>query len=334
MFSEIVKLVSSLAWPVTVFIIILLFRREIRESLRWIKEVRFPGGSVTLERDVKNLEAKVEASKSNAELSQYIPPLPHDEPMLISDPLLSIAQFRIDIEREIFRLSQVSFTNTTPDPWDVTKCVQNLSNTDMLDAELAQQLISFLQLSEKAIHSPSTPEDLKVRLVSLGATIVTTLRRKRKIKEARRDFEGHGLWHIGRKGGREENRYYWWSAVAASIPLFDYSYDIYKEALEEYNEKSRKKHELGEAFPDTIPVLSLKEFISLLKFRERELLRLLEIKGSWSEFEKENEWKWPSEWGNVGWRGPIIHDSLSQNKVEQDLIRTRSALNSLRGRLF
>jgi hypothetical protein len=128
-------------------------------------------------------------------------------------------------------------------------------------------------------------------------------------------------------------KYYFWSAVAASLPDFDYDYDIYLEALECHNKKTRQAgHE-----SHLIYVLSLEEFVSVLEFRESELLRIIDLWRSGHGWDKNDEairWQWPSEWGDLGWSGDILHERVHLWGAEEDLMRTRAALSHYRIRLL
>lgn len=130
-------------------------------------------------------------------------------------------------------------------------------------------------------------------------------------------------------------KYYFWSAVVASLPEFDYKYDIYQESAERYNQKLKKE----DHHHDVIYILSLDEFVKVLEFWEKELLRLINTwhnsqGDTWKAFEKANYWQWPAEWGDLGWKGPIIRERLSLYEAEDDLMQTRTALNRYRMRLL
>ncbi len=130
--------------------------------------------------------------------------------------------------------------------------------------------------------------------------------------------------------GRNE-KYYMWSAVAATLPEFDYDYDLYREAAERYNEKAaRHEHPF-------LYILSLEEFVGVLEFREKELLRVIRLWQSgaaWERGSRSLEWQWPAEWGLIGWNGPILRERVHLWGAEEDLLRTRAALATYRPRLL
>ena len=205
--------------------------------------------------------------------------------------------------------------------------------------EFANSLRDFIRLANSVIHGAEVATDVKTRLTSVGASIVSQLHYQRKVSEAMREFHGDLLWHAHRhhKGNRN---YYFWSAMAATLPEIDYSYEIYREAAERHKQKLVKAEHVPDA--EEFYVLPLDEFVQVLEFRESELLRLIETwhqhKGDfnnlWKAFEKANYWQWPSNRGGLGWNGPIIRHGLTIFAAEDDLVQTRSALNRYRMKLL
>ncbi len=54
--TALAQLLGAVAWPVAVVTFLIMFRREIRRRLSAVREVKYPGGSITLG-DVEKLEA-------------------------------------------------------------------------------------------------------------------------------------------------------------------------------------------------------------------------------------------------------------------------------------
>ena len=53
------RFVGTLVWPAVILTIVMIFRRELRGIIGSIKEVKYPGGSVTME--VALLEEKIQS---------------------------------------------------------------------------------------------------------------------------------------------------------------------------------------------------------------------------------------------------------------------------------
>lgn len=323
--ATISQLLGHIAWPVTVLIILLLFRREIRQRLKSVTEVKYPGGSITM-RDVERLEEKVEEattiSLSRQEVSvRGVDALrsPH------SDAHLAIAQMRLESEKELFLLSRHALHRGEVVGWHIERYVEELEKAEVLDASLADNVRNFIALANRIVHETAVPDDVVQRAAAVGSSLVATLRHKRLVLEVERNFEGHGLWHMHRHVDEEHKKHYFWSAVAASLPEMDYDYDVYREAAIRYKDKLAHTDHRGR----DIYVLSLEEFVSVLEFRESELLRIIGLWRSghgWGEGDRAIEWHWPTEWGHLGWSGPILRERVHLWGAEEDLMRTRAAL--------
>lgn len=335
-FSVTSQLVVGLAWPVTVLVLILAFRREIRARLSAVREVKYPGGSVTME--VAELAARVEQADYPETAATNL----HEEllPLGETDPQLSIARMRLSVEKELLRLSWSALeARGQIKNWSINRHIDELRHADALDEQLAENLKDFVEISNKILHGADIEERVKLRATVIGSTLAAQLHYRNLVRRMERDFQGHRLWHMHRRGNDSTSRYYWWSAVVASLPEFDYSYEIYQEAAERHNRSDFVADHPG----DGVYVLSLEEFVRVLEFRERELLRMLDTwykhegKGDiWDVFRSANYWEWPAEWGELGWKAPIIRsdDRLHPYAVEEDLIQTRNALSRYRHKLL
>jgi hypothetical protein len=333
LFTLLSELVGHIAWPVTLVTFFVMFRREIRQRLVAVTEVKYPGGSIIM-REVEKLEAKVEevtSTTSGRGLSDSTPPALFGTPH--SDSRLAIAQMRLELEKELFLIARHSLRQGNLLGWSLDRYIEELEKTGDLDASIADNVRDFASLSNKIIHESAIPDALIQRAVAVGGALVATLRHKRLVLEAEFDFQSHGLWHMHKHLGHRERKFYFWSAVAASLPDLDYDYDIYREAIEKYNTQYGATADGSH----DIYVLPLDEFVSVLEFREQELLRIIGIWRSghaWSRGERDIEWQWPSAWGDLGWSGPILQERVHLWGAEEDLMRTRAALDHYRRRLL
>jgi len=290
-----------------------------------------------LEAKVVSASVRSEASGSTAAVA--VGPATH------SDPRLAIAQVRLEIERELFLLSrshypkgvdfqeQCRVSSRAHRSRPVSESISLLEKEEAIDSGLASNLREFIQLANAIVHGQRVDDAEAQRAVMVGGTLATELRHKRLVAELLRDFDGHFLWHHQRKmatDAKVDERYAFWSAVAASLPDFEYDYDAYAEAAKAHNEKQER---LGRD-RSLLYILSLSEFISVLEFRKKELLRICELWGSggWKN-DEEIYWQWPKEWGDVGWNGPILRERRHLQGAEEDLMRTQAAIEHYRPRL-
>ncbi len=313
----IIEAISSVIWPITVFTIVLIFRREIIQLFRHIKEAKFPGGSITLELDKLGQALERTPEIENQRLS--LPELNANQDLLRSgNSTLAIANLRIEIEREVLRLMKPSHNLQEVRGWPLSRKVSTLIEKGLLSRDIAERLTEYTRIANKLIHGSEISADEFDRAVSVGIDMLTLLHYRASVENLVYDFEGHGLWHMWRKEGKVSKKFYFWSAVAATIPDFDHSYEIYKEATEKFQAKENQDSFGGSVHNDLL-VVSLAEFIEILRFRRDEIVRVL--RGNWW---KDNEWHWPKNWGELGWNGPVFRGSA--NDAEDELLRINAAI--------
>ncbi len=319
--------IASLAWPLAIVILALMFRREIRRALGAVREIRYPGGSVTL-RDIEKLEASVERTHRVVQ----------ERPLTLGAGSArsgvpeydAIVRVLTEIEIDLFRLHQAAaHEHVLLAPPVGNAEVDELELLGALPPSLAGNLRSFLTLTDSVLRGGEAAADAGARLVSVGTLLMTEARHHRLVAELLEDFAANGLWHMhpGLQD-EKERRAYFWSAVAAMAPEFEYDYEVYREAVEKHNSSSGREER-------SIYLLPLPEYVKVLDVREGELLRIVRayLSGGWDEFRKANDWKWPFDWGHISWGGPVV---MRGNPVEatRELAETRYALARYRSRLL
>ena len=317
----ILQAIGVMIWPVTVIIILIIFRKQISERLSALKKGELPGG---VKFELGELKESVEQSSELAKRS--IPsamPSPADELVRTGDPLLAVANTRLEIEREIVRLAQVSFGPKEARKWGITRLIARLYEEKILSKETRDRLFDYTRITNQIIHTSGVSADDIVRSLSIGASLLAHIRYLYSVEWLIRDFDANLLWQCRKEEGRNK-KYYFWSAIAATLSDFDYSYEAFCEAANKFNKKEEKRAIESHRRPREIYIPTLQEFLEILEFRREELQRILQ--GKWwdgYEWDKLREWHWPEEWGRIGWSGPIVR---SRNEAEEELLRTDTAI--------
>lgn len=322
-------IIGHVAWPLTIITLAVLFRREVSRLAARFTKIEYPGGAITLQ-EVTRLEIQSREVAAAA---------PSDEilvtPSFSADPNLSLAQTRVDIERELFRLSQVVSCGGQVEFTALSQRVRNLlvdeSSYLSFDRHLAAALIQFSEYFERVADDAAVSSEVKTRLAVIGGELLAQVHRVRLQAEFEYDLAGHGLWHMHRHVPDKSKKYYWWSAVAATCPVFNYNYDIYRAAVERHNAKLIDRVGRQDAEREMVELITLDDFIAVLSFRQTELKRVLAAYQSGQDaFSKANEWQWPNEWGQISWTGAVAHGWLRD--VDRELMETQAALVRYRGR--
>jgi hypothetical protein len=311
----ILQAVQALVWPITVLVILLMFKRQISGRLSSLTKAELPGG---LKFELSELKDAVDKSPELTKRSIPASLLsPSAEPSRADDPLLAVISTRLEVEREIVRLAQISLGHRKAGKFDIPLLVSQLSEKQVLSKETLNKLFEYIRVTNKIIHSAGIGVDDIGKSLSIGTSLLAHIRYVRGVEQLLRDFDGNLLWHWREKDG-SNRKFHFWSAIADSLPEYDYSYEAFQEAAAKFNGQ-RANDKFVEIY---IPPSH--EFIKVLEFRRGELERILQGKW-WDGYEWENlkEWQWPQEWGKITWTGPIVE---SANEAEVELFRTERAI--------
>jgi hypothetical protein len=319
--NAISQLLGTLVWPTVVLALAFLYRRQFRGLLGRVAKIEYPGGSITMQ-DVSRLE-KTAANAREPPSSQ---PATAQQPRLISQDInVVLAQLRTDIERELFRIAQIRSHGAKVQFVSLAETLRELRNTDAISVQLAVAIEEFADIHNRMVSDSAIPNEMKERVAITANGLLTQLHRHRLIVEMEYEFDAHGLWHMHQHVEGPARRYYWWSAVAASCPEFEYDYDVYQIAAERHNDRLIRQMGREQALKGMIEIISLADYLEVLRFRESELRRVLDAYEAGQEaFSKANEWKWPKEWENVSWSGPVVRGWLRD--VERELMETQNAI--------
>jgi len=317
----IVDAVQGVIWPLTILIVLLFFRREIRDRLAAITKAEFPGG---VKFEIERVEQAVKMSPEITQRAVPVAPLsPADELLGLRDPLLAVARTRLEVENQVVKLCQVSDCERRIDRAGIKPLLSELQEKGILKGETSKQLSDYMQVTDRIIHSGAPDASDVVRSLSVGADLLAHLGYVYSVQYLLRDFEGHGIWHMH----MEREGRVWWSAIASELPHFGYSYEAFREAADAFNRKEeRRASDLGRE-PHVIPVPSVAEFVEILEHRRSELARILDAETKWgADQERLLEWRWPRKWGRIGWSGPILREGWYPRQAEEDLLRTETAI--------
>ena len=319
--NAISKLIGAAAWPVAILTLAFFYRRQIRGLLERVAKIEYPGGSITMQ-DVSRLEKTAADAR---ELSAS-PPAAITQPQLISqDVNVVLAQLRIDMERELFRIAQIKSRGARVQFVSLARTLQELRNLDAIPTQLTVAIEEFAVIHDRMASDSKIASEIKERVALAANGLLAQLHKHRLIVEMEYEFDSHGLWHMHRHVEGSAKQFYWWSAVADTCSEFEYDYDVYRIAAERHNDRLIQQMGREQAQRGMVEVISLEDYVETLHFRESELRRVLAAYEQGQEaFSKANQWKWPDNWGNIGWTGPVVRGWLRD--AERELMETESAI--------
>lgn len=315
----IVDLIGILIWPLVIMTVVLMFRKQIINRLKDIKELELPGGFKATLNEVKEI-----VSTSIQIKEKQIEPQLTEDTFLISPSeniQVSVFNLRLSIEREVSRLIQISSAFERSDTRTLRTKVDILYKLGWLDKNVYDGLISFVEITNELFHvSGKSDKDLS-DLFKIGSTLFYHIRYLKIVRELIDNFNGNLLWETDK--GVRNKKYHFYSAVASEAERFDYSYEAFVDAATKFNIRDQKVHNHWKPWGEIL-IPTLDEYIQILEFRKSELSRVLNNPQKAHQDREFNEWQWPQDW-QIQWNRPLMKDSFNETQLE--LIRTQAAID-------
>ena len=279
-----VEVVKALAWPIVVTVLVAAFRRPIAVALSSVTRVKLPGG---VEIEFRSL--------GNA----------------VTDTGLQIKQEIVKLARLVFGPKEASYERAL-------HLLARLKEKEILSLDLARALDEFVRASGRRFSSTGIGVEELAALLGRGASLLGLLRHTHNVQRAVHELEG-GVHHIPRG---ERRKYYFWSIIAATVPQFDYDYEALREAVIMLGGREEQLAREAQRTADRLELPRLSEFLQILGFRRKELLRVKAL-GYGDAWRQSREWQWPGEWGDIDWNQPIVDEP---GQEEEEILRTEAAI--------
>lgn len=90
---------------------------------------------------------------------------------------------RIDIEKELFRLSWITLDHDSIKEWGIERHIDKLVKSRILEPDFSENLRIFVRISNSIVHGAEVADDVKFRSTSIGASLVAQLHYRRKVLE-------------------------------------------------------------------------------------------------------------------------------------------------------
>ncbi len=323
----------TLAWPVTVLLLVWLFRAQLRERLASLRRAELPGG-VRFELDAlrRDVAATPEFAASREATSPPITP----DGTLPSDRLYPLARVQLDIDWLLRRFARSALRDPDFAIRGLNDIILDLRDAGELSGTVARQLQDFMRLSEAGFSRSELSDDEMAALVTVGTMLASHAHYLERVASITTDIWGHDLMrplmHLER--GDEENPKFVWAVVATILPEVDYNYQLFTDAI-----RRAASDESDRNWPKGMAPLFLKlrvsraDFVEVTKFRRDELRRLLrDGEGHWWE-QGSQDWRyfeWPPAWGKIPFNLPVARGMADD--VARELLQADSALRRMRHR--
>lgn len=184
--SNLIKAIASFLWPILGFVVVYLFKEEIRDLLRRLKKGKLFGQEVELDASLKQLNASAVAVAS--EVSQ-LPPASPDSELKIPDedtsdeilklaatsPKAALVTLSAKIEKEARDLVAVTGHLKGRSHLGLREAVGEVAATTGLPPHVAGSLKQFSEVRNRIVHGHGATGDDVLSALDSGITILKAL---------------------------------------------------------------------------------------------------------------------------------------------------------------
>jgi hypothetical protein len=184
----IVELIKAAAWPITVFVLVLIFRKEISAVISRLRKGKILGQEIELEKSVERLEENVRAAEDEVQ-GPIIEDTAHPSTTTMldnideilknaaTDPKIGIITLAMEIEKELRVLIGVFGLVQQMERFSVYKAIQLLDKRGSLPKHAIGSLKIFWELRNKIVHGQRVEDkDNIIRVLDIGMTLLRTLK--------------------------------------------------------------------------------------------------------------------------------------------------------------
>lgn len=185
-FSNLIKALASLLWPILGFVVVYLFKEELRDLLRRLKKGKLFGQEVELEASLKQLNASAVAVAS--EVRQLPPASPDPElevpnedaaneilKLAATSPKAALVTLSAKIEKEARELVAITGHLKGRTHLGLRDAVGEVAATTGLPPHVAGSLKQFSDVRNRIVHGHGATDDDVLRALDSGITILKAL---------------------------------------------------------------------------------------------------------------------------------------------------------------
>ena len=190
--ADLVSAIAALLWPLAIFLLLCVYRAEVRRVFQRLRKARVMGQEVELQDELSAVQQSVDAAAESVESKPSSVPSaathppgtsagsrdPMDEVTEIlriaaQSPKAALMLLSSHIERRLRNLVSTPSDNLrTP---TVTAMVQLLATQGRLPDSLAKSISSFLHVRSRVLHGGEATETEVIRAIDVGLVLLRTL---------------------------------------------------------------------------------------------------------------------------------------------------------------
>lgn len=178
--TDLITAISKLLWPVFAFVVLIIYRAELRTILKRFKKGTFFGQELELSDEIEKLKSATEKAE-NEVLEADLPSDEEKEHMDISrlteNPKAGIVLLSAEIEKQVRLIIASLGMLDGKNHLNVHNGFNFLQSKDLLPKNVASSIRIFWDLRNKIVHGKDVSEDREViKILDIGLTLLRLLK--------------------------------------------------------------------------------------------------------------------------------------------------------------
>lgn len=180
--NELVIAISHLLWPITVLVMILMFKKEISSLLNRLRKGKFLGQELELNNEIDIFKIYTDKAKESvgAENNTNNDKNSKSDEIIsksLEDPTIGIIMLSREIEREIFQIAaSLGLLNQIQNK-PIAYSFELLVNSNYLSESILNSVKIFWDIRNKIVHGKTLDDEkLTIRVLEIGTTLLDTLK--------------------------------------------------------------------------------------------------------------------------------------------------------------
>jgi len=179
--AEIFKAIAILLWPIITFIVILIFKNDLKHLIGRIKKGKLFGNEIELEETIKEFEETVERAEAKLPFQEKDEIRSDNIAIDIikessTDPKIGLIRLAIEIERQLKELMYTTGWFQNLKRFSVQESFEYLTTNGVMPTNILSSLKIFWNIRSKIIHGSSTVNtDEIIRVIDIGLILLNAI---------------------------------------------------------------------------------------------------------------------------------------------------------------
>jgi hypothetical protein len=189
-FADLIRAIATLLWPLLAFVVVWMFKEQVREILGRLRRGKLLGQEIELEEKLRRLDESAQTAASEPPTPISVPET-HNEVIARESELADVARHILDeasrspkvalillaseLEREVYQLLASKGLLHESRRTSLPRAIEVLEQRGALPRHLAESVRNFWEVRNRLVHGQDATQDDIIRAIDSGLTILRTI---------------------------------------------------------------------------------------------------------------------------------------------------------------